>query len=142
MPVNIFDHHNGIINHKANGKHQCEQREQVDRVTESKQHDHHADERQGYRHDRYNCRTQVSKEQEDDSDNDDCRLPKRLDHFFDRRTDKLRRVIGNISDKPFRQVFLEAWKILANIRNYGQGIGGWCSINPNEYSLQAVKGGR
>ena len=46
MPVDVLDHHDGVVDHQADGQHQRQQRQQIDRIAERQQREHHADQRQ------------------------------------------------------------------------------------------------
>ena len=43
VAVDVLHHHNGVVDHEADAEHEREQRQEIDRIAERHQRDHHAD---------------------------------------------------------------------------------------------------
>ena len=74
MAVDVLDHHDRVVHHEADAEHERQQRQQVDRIAERQERDHHPDQRQRNGDDRDEGRAQIAEEQEDDDDDDRRRL--------------------------------------------------------------------
>ena len=68
MPLDIFDHDNGVVDHDADRKHEAEQREIVDAVAERRHRREGADQRHRDRHDRNDRRPPALQEHQHDDD--------------------------------------------------------------------------
>ncbi len=95
VPVDVFDDDDGVVDDEADGEHEGEKRQKIDRIAERQQNDHDADERQRDGDDRDDRRAEAAEEQENHQDDDDRGFGQRLLDLVDRGADELRRVIGD-----------------------------------------------
>ena len=70
VALHVFDHHDGIVHHQTDRKHDGQQGQQVDGKTEDLHQEYRADQRQRDGHHRDKHRAKGTQEQEND-DNDD-----------------------------------------------------------------------
>ncbi|RMW18800.1 hypothetical protein ALO98_200392 [Pseudomonas syringae pv. tagetis] len=94
-PLDVFHHHNGIVDQQPDSQNHRKHGQGIDRITKQCQHTERAQQ-----HHRYGDRgnqgsAQVLHEQEHDQHNQHDCLAQRLHHFPDRQADEGRRVIGN-----------------------------------------------
>ena len=104
MAMDVLDDHDGVIDHKPDGQHEGEKRQEIDRIAERQEQHRDADQRQRDRHHRDDRRAHIAEEQEDDDDDDGRRLHQRLADFHDRGVDELGRVIGDLRLEARRQL--------------------------------------
>jgi hypothetical protein len=96
MPLDVFHHHDGIVDHDADRQHEPEQREIVDREAERRHHRERADQRYRYRDDRNDGRTPALQEYQHDDDDQQHRLVDRLDQLVDGLRDEFGRVVADV----------------------------------------------
>ena len=106
MAVDVLDDDDGVVDDEADGEHEGQQRQQVERVAERQQREHHADQRQRDRHDGDERRAQAAEEQEDDDDDDQRCFEQRLLHLRDRGIDELGGIVGDVGGHARRQLGL------------------------------------
>ena len=140
VAVDVLHHHDRVVDHQADAEHQRQQRQQVDRIAERQQRDHHADQRQRNGDDRNDGRADVADEQEDDDDDDDRRRDQRLGHFVDRGADELGRIVGDGRVEPGGQPRLDAGNHAADAVDHGQRVGLGRAVDADEHRLQPVEG--
>ena len=70
MPVYVFHHHDGVVDHQSDGDHHGQQGQQVEGEAHSENQEHHADKRQRYSDQRNQHHAQGAQEQVDHQDND------------------------------------------------------------------------
>ena len=87
-----LDHDDRIVDDDADGEHEAEQREHVDREAEQREEDERADERDRHGHQRNQRRAPVLQEDEDDDDDERDRFEQRVDDLVDALGDRQRRV--------------------------------------------------
>ncbi len=100
VPFNILDHHNGVIDHDANGEDQTKQREQVQRVAK-RQHDREGpDQRDRDGEQRDDCGAPALQKDDNDEHDEHNRLKDRLVDGIDRCFDELRRIVDDAILQP------------------------------------------
>ena len=92
--LDVFDHHDGVVDQQADRQHHGEHRQRVDRIAEDGEHAEGAEQ-----HDRNGqCgnerRPKILQEDEHDDEDEHDRFEQRLDHVLDRQPDEGRGVIG------------------------------------------------
>ena len=139
VAVNVLHHHNGVVDHEADAEHQRKQREQIDRIAERHQRDHHADERKRNGDDRNEGRTQIAEKEENHHDHDRRRFGERLGDLVDRGADEGGRIVGDRGSQAGRQLALDARHDRAHAVDHGQRIGLRRAIDADEHGLEAVE---
>src|SRR5690606_2317992 len=81
--MHSFHHHNGIIHHNPNRQYQCEERQQVDRITKQAQEEESTNDRYGNGNSRNQCRSKILKEDKYDNKYKDKRLYQSHYHLVD-----------------------------------------------------------
>ena len=82
-PLDVLDHHDGVIDHDADGEHHGQQRHRVRRIADRQQRDEGADQADRDRERRDQGRADAAEEQEDDDHDQDERLDQGLLHLVD-----------------------------------------------------------
>ena len=90
VALDVLHHDDGVVDHDADGQHQAEQREIVEREAERRQHGEGADQRHRDGDDRDDRGAPGLQEQDDDHDDEDHGLEQGLDHRVDRLRDEHR----------------------------------------------------
>ena len=80
--LHCLDHDDGVIDDKADGQHQSEQRERVDGEAERREDDERADERDRHGEQRDECRAPALQEYVDDQDHESKRDSQREDDLM------------------------------------------------------------
>ena len=107
MPLDVFDHHDGVVDHDADGEHETEQRQIVDREAERRHHREGADQRHRDRDDRNDRGPPALQEHQHHDDDERHRLVDGLDQLMDGLRDEFGRVVADIVVEPFREARLE-----------------------------------
>ena len=102
-----LDHDDRIVDDDADGEHEAEQREHVDREAEHREEDERADERDRHGHQRDQRRAPVLQEDEDDDDDEHDRLEQRVDDLGDALGDRQRGVERDEVFHVAREALLE-----------------------------------
>ena len=94
--LDILDHHDGVVDHDADGQHDGQQRHRIGRIADRLERDEGADQadRHGERRDERGA--DAAEEQKDDEHDEDEGLDQRLLHFVNRVGDEGRRVVGDL----------------------------------------------
>ena len=100
LRVHGLHHHDGVVHHDADGQHQGEERDQVDRQAEQLHHEEGADERHRDREDGDERAAPVAQEQEDHERHQDERIPQGVQHLFDGRVQEGAHVIAHLVVHP------------------------------------------
>ena len=103
MPVDVLQHHDGIVHHQADGQHHRQQRQGVDGETHQAHQGKCTDQRHRDGHQRNDGGTQRTQEDKDDQDDQPHRFPDGDKHVVDRLANKLRVVVGHRHFHAFRQ---------------------------------------
>ena len=114
MPVNILQHHNGVIHHQANSQYQRQKRQGVDAKTGQRHQGKGTD--QGYRNgDKRDERGSEGPQEHKDHQGDQHRgFDNRLKHAFDGAINEQGVVIGHIELDAWGQIALQLDHQLAN----------------------------
>ena len=94
MTVHVLQHHDGVVNDKADGEHHRQQRQRVHGEAERIHQREGADQRDGDRHQRDQRRAHRAQEDEDDQHDQDDRFDDRLVDRLDRPVDEDGGVVG------------------------------------------------
>ena len=139
VAVDVLHHHNRVVDHETDAEHERQQREQIDRIAERHQRDHHADQRKRDGDDRNEGRAQIAEEQENHHDHDRRRFGERLGHLVNRGADEGRRIVGDGGSQTSRQLALDVRQDRAHAVDHGQRIGLRRAIDADEHRLEAVE---
>ena len=91
-----LDDDDGVVHDDADGEHQAEHRERVDREAEDREEDERAEQRDRDGEQRNERRSHVLEEHEDDDHDEHDGFEQRLDDLFDRGFDRRRRVVDDL----------------------------------------------
>ena len=97
VPIDILDNDDRIVDDEPDREHECEQRQEVDRVTEEQHHEEGADQGQGHRDQRDRDCAEAAEEEKDHDADDQEREPQRLLDLLDRAADELGAVVDNLA---------------------------------------------
>ena len=100
MPLDVFDHHDGVVDHDADREHEAEQGQIVDREAERRHRGEGADQRHRDRDDRNDRRPPALQEHQHDDDDEQHRLVDGLDQLADGLRDELGRVVADVVVEP------------------------------------------
>ena len=103
VPVDVLEHHDGIVHHQADGQHHGQQTEDIDGEAEHVHDGERADQRDRYGHDRNQHSTPVAQEQEDHQHHQQHGLEHGDIHFADRFFDEDGGVVGDFHFHAGRQ---------------------------------------
>ena len=95
MPFDIFDHHDGVIDHDADAQNNGQKGQQIDREPGHLHEEKCADDGQGNGGDRHDHGPQRAHEEKDDRDHDKQGLGQSLEHFIDRVADVDRGIVAD-----------------------------------------------
>ena len=104
VPVNVLQHHDGVVDHETDGQHHRQQGQQVDRIAEREEDEADAHEGERDRHDGDQHRAERAQEQQDHHDDDERRFADGLEHLLDGRGDEVRCVVDDLDVMPFGRV--------------------------------------
>ena len=107
MPLDVFDHHDGVVNHDADRQHETEQRQIVDREAERRHYREGADQRHRDRDDRNDRGPPALQEDQHHDDDERHGLVDGLDQLMDGLCDELGRVVADVVVEPFREARLQ-----------------------------------
>ncbi len=96
QPLDVFQHHDGVIHHDADGKHQPEQREVVQRIAQRRHDREGADKRNRHVDHRQDHRPPVLQEYQNDDRDQNHRVAQRAEDLVDRLADERRRVVDDL----------------------------------------------
>jgi hypothetical protein len=106
VPLDVFHHHDRVVDDEADRQHDGQQRQQVDRESGNQHQKHRADQRNRDRHDRDEHGSERTEEQEDHDDHDEQRFGQGPQHFADGVVDVLGRVVRDARPSSGRQLRL------------------------------------
>ncbi|MGY4328164.1 hypothetical protein ACVWWG_002581 [Bradyrhizobium sp. LB7.2] len=107
MSLDILDHHDGVVDHNADGENETEQREIVDGEAERRHHREGADQRDRNRDDRNDRGSPSLKEHQHHDHHKQHGLVDGLDQLMDGLRDELGRVVADIVVEAFRKGLLQ-----------------------------------
>ena len=105
--LDALDYDDAVVDHDADGEHQAEEREDVDRIPEQRHQDEGRAERHGDRETRNQRRAPVLQEEVADEDDEAERQKERKDDFLNAHAHVLRRVVGRGPLQIVGEVFLQ-----------------------------------
>ena len=109
----VLDDHDRVVDHDADGQHQAEQREHVDREAQRPHRGEGADDRHGHGRRGDQHRTPVLEEDQDHDQDEDAGLEQGLVDLVDRLLDEHRRVERDRVFEAFGEGWLRARSIAA-----------------------------
>ena len=123
-PVHVLDLDDGVVHHDADGEHDGEQRQHVDRCAEEGHH--HEGRRDGDRdrHHGHDGGAPVAQEDQDDEDHQRHAFHEGVQHAVDGGADELALVIGDLGRGAGRKRGLELLQLLAHAIDDGERVGG------------------
>ena len=139
IPFDVLHHHDGIIDHDADGQHQAEERNVVQREPERGHRGECPDERHRHGNERYDGRPPCLQEKQHDENDQDHRLEQRVDDRTDRFFDELRRVINNAVFETVGEPLREIGHQRAHRLGRGQGIAAGLLVNREPGRRNAVE---
>ncbi len=107
-PLDVLQHHDGVINHDTDGEHHAEQGQQVDGETEHQHAGEGPDERHRHRDTGDQGGAEVLQEQIDDHEHQYDRLEQGVYHLFDGDLHELGGVVGDLVLDILREALLES----------------------------------
>ena len=116
IAIDIFQHHDGVIDHQANGQHHRQQCQRVDAEIEHVHQRAGTDQRYRNGDQRNDGGAQIPQEQENHQRNQQDRIPDSAKHGFDGLFDKQGRIENHLKLHSGRQIFLD----LGRLRAYRQ----------------------
>ena len=122
MPLDVFDHHDRVVDHDADRQHEAEQREIVDRESERRHHGESADQRHRDGDDRNDRRAPSLQEHQHDDDDQHHRLVDGLDQFADGLRDELGRIVADIVVQPLGEIGLHLRHRIGDVLGRGERI--------------------
>ena len=123
VALDVFDHHDGVVHHDADGQHQAEQRQVVDGKSQ-RQHDRkRADEGNRHRHQRDDGGAPGLQENNDHDHDQQDRLDQRVHHRLDGVPHEDRRVIDHRIIHAVGKILLQFLHRLADVRRELEGVG-------------------
>ena len=142
MPVDVFQHHNRVIHHHADGQHQRQQRQGVDRETKQCNEGKSADQAHGNRDQRDDGGTPRAQEQEDDQRHQHHRFGDGLVHRTDGTVDEDRVVVGDVDRDAVRQIVTHTVQQTPYRRGQLQWVGCGLANHTKGHGLVAVESNR
>ena len=125
-PLDVFDHHNGVVHHDTDGKHHAEQSQQVDRETEHVHAGESTDQRNGNCQHRDQRGAPVLQEDKYDQHNQDQGFEEGLDHFINRHLNELggvvRHLVGHTAGEVLRQTIERLAHRLGSVQSIRAGL--------------------
>ena len=136
--LDVFEHHDGIVDHDADRQHHAEQRERVDRIAEQKQAGKGADQRHRHRGERNQGCAPVLQEQEHNEEHQRHRLQQSLYHLAYRYFDETRGVVHVLEFHADRESLRNLRHGLADILGDVERIGARLQEDAEQRGLFAV----
>ncbi len=122
VALDILDHDDGVIDDDADGKHEAEQRQVVQREAERRHQEEGADQRHRNGDQRNDGGAPGLQEQHDHQNDQQDRLEDRLHHGVDRLLDELGRVVDDVVFEPLRKPLGRIRHGLADVLGGGERI--------------------
>ena len=123
VAVDVFEHHDGVIHHEADGQHHGKQGERVHREARRIHDGEGGDQRYRDRHDGDHRGAEGMQEQQDDQQHQADGFKDGVEHVLDRAVDKHRRIIGDRDRGAPGQLAVEARQQRLQLAGYVQRIG-------------------
>ena len=119
----VFEHHDGVVDHDADGQHHAEQRQGIDRKTERVHAGKSAHQRNRHRQRRDQRRSPILQEEENHQENQGHGFEQGFDHLDDRNPDEFggieRNGISHPGREPCRQVRQAFFHFIGRIERVG-----------------------
>ena len=140
-PLDVLDHHDGVVHHDADGQHHAEQGQQVDREAQQVEAGEGADQRHRDRQHRDQRGAPVLQEQEDHQHHQHQGLEEGVDHLLDRHLDELGGVVGDLVGDALGKLLRQARQGVAHRLGGVQGVGARLQVDAEGGVLLAVERG-
>lgn len=125
IALDIFHHHDGVIDHDADGKHEAEKAERIDGEAEHIHHRERADDGDGNGDQRDDGGAPCLQEQDNDDHHQHDGFKQGMNDRFNRGFHKRRRVIDDVEIHAFRHGFLQVghggMDVFGNFKRIGAG---------------------
>ncbi len=138
MPVDVLQHHYGVIHHQTYGQYHGQQGHQVYGEAEQIHHHHYADQTERYCDDRDDDGTEGAKEQGDHHQHYGSCFQYGFDNLVDGLVDGDGGVIQHIGLHGARHVALQARHQLQYIVGDVDGVGGRCCVDRHDHGFATV----
>ena len=126
IPLDILHHHDGVVDHDADGEHEAEEREIVEGEAQGLQEGEGADQGDRDGDNRDDRSAPGLQEQQHDDDHKARRLVDRLEHLIHRFGDELRRIVDDPVFHPrgegFRQLGHGRFEAMGCVERIGAGL--------------------
>ena len=139
IAFDVFDHHDRIVHHDANGQYQAEQRELIDRKAKRQHASEGADQRHEDGDDADEGGAQVLKEQVDHQDHQHDGFKQCVEDLLDRQANEVGRVEGDHIVDTCRHRLFEIFHRLAHRLRDIEAVGTWLLIDRNRCGRHAVE---
>ena len=97
MPVDVFNHDDGVVDHETDRQHQRQQGQQIDRIAEGQKDNECTDQRQRNRYGRYQRRIDRAEKHEHDECDDDQGFDQTDHDLVDRGVDELGGIVNDLA---------------------------------------------
>ena len=119
----VFQHHDGVVDHDADGQHQAEQREVV-QVEAQQGHDgERADQRDGHVDHRQDHRLPILQEEQHDDGDENDGVAQGFEHFHDRLFDEGSRVVDDFVVEAAGEALVQLLHVGLDLVGHLQGVG-------------------
>ncbi|KWT85151.1 hypothetical protein APY03_3954 [Variovorax sp. WDL1] len=123
VALHVLHHHDGVVHHDADGQHQPEKRERIDREAQQVQHREGADDGHRHRQQRNDGSAPGLQEQDDHQHDQRDGFEQCVHHGIDGGAHELRRVVGDAVLQPFGHELRQLVHRLAHIGGDLQRVG-------------------
>ncbi len=125
VSLDVLDHHDRVVDHDADGEHEAEQRQRVDREPEHAHDGERADHRHRHGQQRDDGGAPGLQEQDDDQHDEDDRLDQRMHDGLDRRAHELGRVVDDLVLDALGHRFLQFLHLGSHAIGDRDRVGAW-----------------
>ena len=122
IALDVFDNHDGVVHHDADGQHQTEQRQRVDAEAEGEHHGKRSDEGHGHGGEWNDGSAPGLEKNDDHNDNQQDGLKECVDHRFNGMAHEDSRVIHHRVIDTVGEIFLQVGHCLADVLGKLEGV--------------------
>ena len=123
VTLNVLHHHDRVIYHQPDRKHDCQQSQQVDGEACYEHQEDRSNQRDRDGNNRNEDRTERAEEEKDNKDNNEQRLSERVEHFVDSVLNVFRRVVWDSNFHSRGKLRPDSRKDVAHVMNHFQRVG-------------------
>ena len=139
VALDVLDHDDRVVDDDADGQHQAEKRQHVEREAEGQQHGQRADQRHRNGDDRHDSHAPGLQEDDDDDDDQHDRLDDGLVDLVDRFGDELGRIVDDLVGEPGRKIRRQVLHRVLDFRRRCQRVGARPLEDPERHGRLAVE---